>query len=679
MAVDIKAGAHAGEKLTLGFDGLGKAISRTHLGAVPEGGTNEDRPFIAKRSFAWDGQRLAAETGLNFQDQPIWRYQYAPGARWLDDAPQVRVERDLLGSPSSGTYELIRDEMGSVLAVGEAREGQGPQLLARYLQTPFGEVHVEMGPELVRIAFDPEATEAGGQQQQPVSGESVGGALRVVTTLPLDPASCTSGIVIEQWQEGSVWVGAESDDFAIAADATDATNILILRLAGWPKAARFRVTVTAALYDGFGRPLQLPDEEAGGVRVVLDVPADGQTPPQYARDFEQQSSEDELASTLGGRFPGGQTSTFHGMWTDPVSRLGYARARWYSARDASWLSEDPLGAVDSVNLYSYVAMQPTMAADPLGLVTSAQMHRYLRILQQASRNSKGYHGERVLERLLKSSGRLVLSGPIVSGKGVNEPLADIVTYNPATGRVELWDHKFLLARGTSTERNVSAASTFTDVVQQRANRDRAIALLEQSGLPEKKALIRAMLANDFDMFLAGVGTGNTVSGITERLRVAGVKFADREFVETGRPSKTGGKALRAVVLVGAAASVLSYTSEVSAGIEEDSDYQSWKAEACAFGATCSDNFLIRHSSALRALAAAGGEEIGGNVGGLIEGGSALVAFSGTGPGALFAAFFASIHGGMVGDETGRRLAAAGSESFFEWVERLTAPDGAGKR
>jgi RHS repeat-associated protein len=128
--------------------------------------------------------------------------------------------------------------------------------------------------------------------------------------------------------------------------------------------------MTAALHDGFGRPLQLPEGEAGGVSVVLDVPGDGEAPPQYARDFEPQSSEDELASTFGGRFPGGQTSTFHGMWTDPVSRLGYARARWYSSRDAAWLSEDPLGA-DSVNYYSYVALQPTMAADPMGLASGA--------------------------------------------------------------------------------------------------------------------------------------------------------------------------------------------------------------------------------------------------------------------------------------------------------------------
>ncbi len=416
VTVDVKAGTHAGERVNYSFDGLGRAQSRTQLGLVPAGGTDGDRPFIAKRSFTWDGQRLAAEAGLNFQDQPIWRYQYAPGARWLDDAPQVRVERDLLGSPRTGAYELIRDEMGSVLAVAETREGQAPHLLARYLTTPFGESHVELGPELVRITFDAGVSEAGSQQQRPVLNESVGGALRVVTTLPLDPTSFAAGIGIEQWQDGAGWAAAVMDDFVIAADASDASHLLILRLAGWPKAVRFRVTLTAALHDGFGRALQLPPEETSGVRVVLDVPTDGQTPPQYAREIEPRSAEDELASTLGDRLPGGQTSTFHGMWTDPVSRLGYARARWYSARDASWLSEDPLGAVDSVNLYSYVAMQPTMVADPMGLGAERDINAFFASEVAAAQMLAAQRGAEALRKHRLNPGIYAMEGSAFRGR-----------------------------------------------------------------------------------------------------------------------------------------------------------------------------------------------------------------------------------------------------------------------
>jgi len=59
--------------------------------------------------------------------------------------------------------------------------------------------------------------------------------------------------------------------------------------------------------------------------------------------------------------------SFQGLWTDPVTGISYARNRWYDARTASWLSEDPLGAVDSPNLYAFVGWRPHAATDPLGL------------------------------------------------------------------------------------------------------------------------------------------------------------------------------------------------------------------------------------------------------------------------------------------------------------------------
>jgi len=59
--------------------------------------------------------------------------------------------------------------------------------------------------------------------------------------------------------------------------------------------------------------------------------------------------------------------SFQGLWTDPTTGIAYARNRWYDARNASWLSEDPLGAVDSVNLYAFVGWGPHMGRDPMGL------------------------------------------------------------------------------------------------------------------------------------------------------------------------------------------------------------------------------------------------------------------------------------------------------------------------
>jgi RHS repeat-associated protein len=50
-----------------------------------------------------------------------------------------------------------------------------------------------------------------------------------------------------------------------------------------------------------------------------------------------------------------------------ASRLGFLRGYAYDPRNASWLSEDPLGPVDSPNLYGYVGLRPHEKTDPLGL------------------------------------------------------------------------------------------------------------------------------------------------------------------------------------------------------------------------------------------------------------------------------------------------------------------------
>ncbi len=61
--------------------------------------------------------------------------------------------------------------------------------------------------------------------------------------------------------------------------------------------------------------------------------------------------------------------SFQGLWTDPVTGIAYARNRWYDARNASWLSEDPKGAVDSSNLYAFEGRGPHAGRDPLGTDT----------------------------------------------------------------------------------------------------------------------------------------------------------------------------------------------------------------------------------------------------------------------------------------------------------------------
>jgi hypothetical protein len=274
------------------YDATGRLLLRTHWGSKPEGGRDEERPFVAKRLFTWDGDSLVAEAGLNFEGRVVWRQQYLPGPGGLDDSLQVHVERDLFGErPEEAVYTYVKDELGSVIAVMEEGGSSGsdpPKLVVRYLYTPYGEAHLERGPELLAIRFDEAVREAGGKQQSPKAGASVGGALVVQTTIALAPESYKAGVRIERWDGESLqWRAPPEGTFALAA-ASEAPEVLhILALPGWPKGERYRITLLPALKDGFGRAIQLPRGEGAGVVVELEVPGDGVTPPQYVREFSR--------------------------------------------------------------------------------------------------------------------------------------------------------------------------------------------------------------------------------------------------------------------------------------------------------------------------------------------------------------------------------------------------------
>ena len=65
--------------------------------------------------------------------------------------------------------------------------------------------------------------------------------------------------------------------------------------------------------------------------------------------------------------PGGSPFGFVGAWRSDRTGLVYMRHRWYDPRLGQFLSHDPLGAVDSANLYTYVAGDPINLWDPWGL------------------------------------------------------------------------------------------------------------------------------------------------------------------------------------------------------------------------------------------------------------------------------------------------------------------------
>jgi RHS repeat-associated protein len=309
-----------------------------------------------------------------------------PGPSGLDDAIQVVVEIGDQPSPyanSTHTYTLLRDELGTVIGLVAEDEGSDPAkppVPVRYRYTPYGEVHAESGPELLRARFAADATtvDAGGTEvTQHVADDAAAaaGAMVLDWSLPLAAGTLPAGLHVERLVTGSGWVQVDAGELAIGPQPSSAGTIgsggslprlLVMTRSGWTRGVSYRVRLTPELADEVGRAF------VGTKSLEWRIPAAAATGPTPAVVFDERQAADfeswrAAGDAVGGRFPGGQTALFQGLWTDPVTGMAYARARWYDARNASWLQEDPVGETDSTNLYAFVGWQPNMGIDPMGL------------------------------------------------------------------------------------------------------------------------------------------------------------------------------------------------------------------------------------------------------------------------------------------------------------------------
>jgi RHS repeat-associated protein len=358
----------AGHQIRYAYDAMGRLHSRSHHGPLPAGVTDESqRPLVEKRVFVWEGQSLLAEAGYGDQaeTQLRWRKTYVPGAGGLDDAVQVVVENVAFPAQGKKLYTYLRDELGTVLGVVAEEESQdpaNPTIPARYHYTPYGEAHAEIGPELRRARFDAGVLNVAGTQQAAATPQTASGALRLTFSIPVDPATIAAGLAFEE-QTQSGWQAVSGAEMLTGFEGEEGLDLLISLRSAWKRNSNYRIRAVAALKDEIGRALAterqveftIPDSAA-----FTTAPVDHRFPIDY-------ESWRTAGDTLAGRFPGGQTSLFQGLWTDPVTGVNYARARWYDSRNATWLSEDPLLDIDSPNLYAFVGWSPHSGIDPLGL------------------------------------------------------------------------------------------------------------------------------------------------------------------------------------------------------------------------------------------------------------------------------------------------------------------------
>jgi RHS repeat-associated protein len=215
-------------------------------------------------------------------------------------------------------------------------------------------------------------------------------------------------------------------------------------------------------------------------------------------------------------------TAFQGLWHDPTTGLAYARNRWYDARTASWLSEDPLGPVDSPNLYAFVAWGPHLYRDPFGLETAAK--------------ALGVRGEWFLAQKLRKLGWTVLLGPDVHLW--NQPGADIFAVNLKTGEVAFFDDKNWIRKSVSKS-GVKALWKNFDISR---NIEQALKAIEESDLDEdsKRRFRRKLRFGQFDKVVTAAAPEAQTVGISKSAEKEMIKFMDVSKVEVPDPGPNSG-------------------------------------------------------------------------------------------------------------------------------------------
>ena len=304
-----------------------------------------------------------------------WRKTYVPGTD-LHDHVQVRVEtygaaQNLV---SDRLYAYLRDEQGTVLALAdEASDPKKPSIPIRYLYTPYGNAHAETAPELRKGSYGfgiTSVVDASGATKTQTAAGTLPGGVRLSFGIDVDLTTAAAGILFERRLTDGTWGALGAAEMAVgrAADAAN-SDVDILPLGGFAFATSYRVRTTAGLKDILGRSLADPK--------VLELP---ETPPviapgeigassfEYERSFPvAYDSAAAATNDANGLFPGGQPMGFQGQYTDPTLGFLITPNRAYDARNAVWLSQDPMDDRDSPNLYGFVGARPHEATDPLGL------------------------------------------------------------------------------------------------------------------------------------------------------------------------------------------------------------------------------------------------------------------------------------------------------------------------
>ena len=115
-------------------------------------------------------------------------------------------------------------------------------------------------------------------------------------------------------------------------------------------------------------------------------------------------------------------------YVEPINGLVYARNRFYDPATGNFLSADPMGNVDSANLYAFGGGDPVNGRDPTGLLcetsNASSVWDWLQRCRQDALNVQRAFNEGVLLHPAKSAGR-ALAGAVGTGKMIVKTIGGV--------------------------------------------------------------------------------------------------------------------------------------------------------------------------------------------------------------------------------------------------------------
>ncbi|HEX7708965.1 MAG TPA: Ig-like domain-containing protein [Thermoanaerobaculia bacterium] len=330
-------------------------------------------------TFVWDPISDTLVSVFGADGMPL--RQIIQGGNGYDDPIEVAVGENgavhrlypVFDEAGAGTLQVILNQAGEVVsrtvqegAYGEDEVGLAGAAVDRIAVTPSRNSGGELTSVAVKIriseSIDPATVVAGARLETIAAGGTVVRSWPAAPTL-FDNFTLGWTLTASEWSE----LTATGPDAPTGDPATTPRELAIsvtatLRAAAWSQENGILPPPDWALAT---RPIHT-SRHPFEYREPLAILATSLQTTDEALLFEAPA----LSSLAGQTTPVARfivASGFQALpFAEPATGLVYARARWYDPGTGSFLTPDPMGYLDSSNLYSFGAGDPVNNSDPTG-------------------------------------------------------------------------------------------------------------------------------------------------------------------------------------------------------------------------------------------------------------------------------------------------------------------------